>query len=153
MPTQAYRSSGRPEVTFAIERLVDIAARELGFDRFELRRKNIVRPEAMPYTNPVGMIYDSGATRNMDAGMRLADWDGFPARKREVPRAASCSASAWPTTWSPRSARRTSRREITVTPEAGVEVVIGTQPSGQGHETSFAQVAADLLGVPFEWST
>ena len=83
MMTQAYRSSGRPEVNFAIERLVDTAARELGFDRVELRRKNLVRPEAMPYTNAVGMTYDSGTYEaNMDAVMRLADWDGFPARKR-----------------------------------------------------------------------
>ena len=60
MPTQAYRSSGRPEVTFAIERLIDNAAAELGFDRIELRRKNLVKPKAMPYRNAVGMLYDSG---------------------------------------------------------------------------------------------
>ena len=60
MPTQAYRGSGRPEVTYAIERLVDKAARELSFDRFELRRRNLVQPEQMPYTNAVGSIYDSG---------------------------------------------------------------------------------------------
>jgi carbon-monoxide dehydrogenase large subunit len=73
MPTQAYRSSGRPEVTFAIERLIDKAARETGFDRLELRRRNLVRPEQMPYTNSVGSIYDSGEyEKNMDRVRRNA---------------------------------------------------------------------------------
>src|SRR5689334_12072497 len=85
VPTQAYRSSGRPEITFALERLVDLAARKLGFDRITLRRRNLVRPKAMPYRNAVGMLYDSGHYRdNMDLAMRLADWEGFKARKRDA---------------------------------------------------------------------
>src|SRR5262249_23623031 len=85
VPTQAYRSSGRPEVTFAIERLIDIAAKKLGIDRGALRRRNMVRPKAMPYRNAVGMLYDSGTYEaNMDVAMRLADWDGFRARRREA---------------------------------------------------------------------
>ena len=73
MPTNAYRSSGRPEVTFAIERLIDLAAQELGIDRVSLRRRNLVRPSAMPYTNAVGMTYDSGTYEsNMDLAMRVA---------------------------------------------------------------------------------
>ena len=82
-PTNAYRSSGRPEVTFAIERLIDEAAGRLGFDRIELRRRNLVRPQAMPYRNAVGMLYDSGRyEENMDRAMAIADWTGFPARRR-----------------------------------------------------------------------
>ena len=85
IPTQAYRSSGRPEVTFAIERLVDMAAAKLGIDRVSLRRRNLVRPKSMPYRNAVGMTYDSGTYEdNMDLAMRTADWDGFAARKREA---------------------------------------------------------------------
>ena len=85
MPTNAYRSSGRPEVTYAIERLIDAAAEQLGIDRVALRRKNLVRPEAMPYRNAVGMLYDSGRyEENMDWAMALADWKGFPARRREA---------------------------------------------------------------------
>ena len=85
VPTQAYRSSGRPEVTFAIERLIDIAAKKSGIDRVTLRRRNLVRPQAMPYRNAVGMLYDSGLYEdNMDLAMRLADWDGFKGRKREA---------------------------------------------------------------------
>ena len=87
MPTQAYRSSGRPEVTYAIERLVDAAAEQLGVDRIALRRKNLVRPEAMPYRNSVGMLYDSGQyEENMDWAMDIADWKGFKARRREAAR-------------------------------------------------------------------
>src|SRR5207302_9023364 len=85
MPTNAYRSSGRPEVTFAIERLMDKAADQLGIDRIRLRRKNLVKPKAMPYRNAVGMLYDSGTYEaNMDLAMKIADWDGFKQRKREA---------------------------------------------------------------------
>src|SRR5262249_12647638 len=77
-PTQAYRSSGRPEVNFALERLIDMAADKIGVDRIEIRRRNLVRPEQMPYTNAVGARYDSGAyAAQMDRAMRLADWDRF----------------------------------------------------------------------------
>ena len=87
MPTNAYRSSGRPEVTFAIERLVDTAAAQLGVDRIALRRKNLVPPKAMPYRNSVGMLYDSGRYQeNMDWAMEIADWKGFAARRREAKR-------------------------------------------------------------------
>ncbi|MBO0752328.1 MAG: xanthine dehydrogenase family protein molybdopterin-binding subunit, partial [Bradyrhizobiaceae bacterium] len=86
-PTQAYRSSGRPEVTFAIERLIDMAASELGFDRVTLRRMNLVQPGQMPYRNAVGMLYDSGRYEEaMDCAMEMADWQGFPARRREAER-------------------------------------------------------------------
>ena len=82
MPTNAYRSSGRPEVTYAIERLVDEAARRLGIDRVALRRMNLIAPEAMPYPNAVGARYDSGTYEaNMDLAMQIADWDGFAERR------------------------------------------------------------------------
>ena len=85
MPTNAYRSSGRPEVTFAIERLMDKAADQLGIDRIRLRRKNLVKPKAMPYRNAVGMLYDSGTYEaNMDLAMKIADVEGFKQRKREA---------------------------------------------------------------------
>src|SRR5262249_42712010 len=82
MPTNAYRSSGRPEVTYALERVIDMAANRLGFDRIALRRRNFVRADAMPYTNAVGMTYDSGHYEaNMDLAMLHADWRGFAARR------------------------------------------------------------------------
>ena len=151
MMTQAYRSSGRPEVNYAIERLVDTAARELGFDRVELRRTNFVRPEAMPYTNAVGMVYDSGTYEaNMDAVMRLADWDGFPARKREAASRGKLLGLGMGHYVESSIGSPKERAEITVTPDGRVDMVIGTQPSGQGHETSFAQVLADMICVRVE---
>jgi carbon-monoxide dehydrogenase large subunit len=85
MPTNAYRSSGRPEVTFAIERLIDMAAEELGIDRIKLRRKNLVSPKQFPYRNAVGMQYDSGTYEsNMNLAMRIADLDSFKQRRREA---------------------------------------------------------------------
>jgi aerobic carbon-monoxide dehydrogenase large subunit len=151
MPTNAYRSSGRPEVTFAIERLMDLAAHELGIDRIAIRRKNLVRPSAMPYTNAVGMTYDSGTyAANMELAMRIADWDGFKLRKRQAKKRGRLLGLGLANYVESSIGSPRERAEITVRPEGHVDVVIGTQPSGQGHETSFAQVAADLLAVPIE---
>jgi carbon-monoxide dehydrogenase large subunit len=150
MPTQAYRSSGRPEVTFAIERLIDKAARELGFDRLELRRRNLVRPEQMPYTNAVGSIYDSGEyEKNMDRVLALADWQGFPARRAEAKARGKLLGLGFANYVESSIGSPKERADLIVRSNI-IEVVIGTQPAGQGHETSFAQVTADLLEVPFE---
>ena len=151
MSTSTYRSSGRPEVTFAIERLIDTAARELGFDRIELRRKNLVRRDAMPYTNAVGTTYDSGQYEsNMDLAMRIADWTGFEARRREAAARGALLGLGLANYVESSTGSPKERAEITITPAGRVKVVIGTQPSGQGHETSFSQVVSDLLAVPVE---
>jgi aerobic carbon-monoxide dehydrogenase large subunit len=151
MCTQAYRSSGRPEVTYAIERLIDTAAHQLGFDRLELRRKNLVRPAQMPYPNAVGMVYDSGEYEiNMDKAMHLADWNGFAARKREAASRGKMLGLGFANYVESSIGAPKERAEIYVQPEGRVRVVIGTQPSGQGHETSFAQVVSDLLSVQVE---
>ncbi len=150
MPTQAYRSSGRPEVTYAIERLIDKAARELGFDRFELRRRNLVRPEQMPYTNAVGSIYDSGEyEKNMDRALALGDFAGFRARRAEAKARGKLLGLGF-ANYVESSIGSPKERADLIVRKDNVEIVIGTQPAGQGHETSFAQVTADLLGVPFE---
>jgi len=149
MPTQAYRSSGRPEVTYAIERLVDIAADELGMDRVALRRKNLVRPQAMPYRNAVGMVYDSGRYQeNMAWAMDVADWKGFAARRREARRRGKLLGLGLANYVESSIGAPREQARIKVQPEGRVDVIIGTQPSGQGHETSFAQVISDLLFVP-----
>jgi len=149
MPTNAYRSSGRPEVTYAIERLIDKAARELGLDRIELRRQNLVGPQMMPHRNPVGARYDSGTYEaNMDLAMRNADWDGFAARRREAEGRGKLLGLGLANYVESSIGAPNERTEITVTPAGRVEVVIGTAPNGQGHETSFAQVVSALLGVP-----
>src|SRR5215831_18498976 len=150
-PTQAYRSSGRPEVTFAIERLIDMAAVELGLDRIALRRKNLVRPSQMPYRNAVGMVYDSGRyEENMNTAMEIADWKGFPARRREAKRRGKLAGRGLANYVESSIGAPKEQAQIKVRPEGRIDVVIGTQPSGQGHETSFAQVVSDLVGVPVD---
>jgi len=154
MPTQAYRSSGRPEVTFAIEQIVEHAARQCGFDPLELRRKNLVPPEKMPYTNAVGARYDSGTyLTNMDRLLEIADWDGFEERRIEAEKRGVLLGRGFANYVESSIGSPRERAEIKVKPDGNVEVVIGTQPSGQGHETSFAQVVADMLCKPVEQVT
>jgi carbon-monoxide dehydrogenase large subunit len=148
-PTQAYRSSGRPEVTFAIERLIDMAAGEIDFDRIALRRMNLVQSAQMPYRNAVGMLYDSGRyEENMDAAMDIADWQGFPARRKEAEQRGKLAGLGLANYVESSIGAPKEQAQLRVRPDGRVDAVVGTQPSGQGHETSFAQVVADLLGVP-----
>jgi aerobic carbon-monoxide dehydrogenase large subunit len=149
MPTNAYRSSGRPKVTYAIERVVEEAATRLGIDRVALRRMNLIGAQAMPYPNAVGARYDSGTYEaNMDLAMRIADWDGFAERRRAAEARGRLLGLGLANYVESSIGAPRERTEITVKPEGRVEVVIGTGPSGQGHETSFAQVVGALLSVP-----
>ncbi|HEY6831826.1 MAG TPA: xanthine dehydrogenase family protein molybdopterin-binding subunit [Pseudolabrys sp.] len=151
VPTQAYRSSGRPEVTFNIERLIDIAATELNIDRIKLRRRNLVKPKAMPYRNAVGMLYDSGRyEENMDLAMRVADWDGFKARQRDAKKRGKLLGLGLANYVESSIGAPKEQARITIKADGHVDVIIGTQPAGQGHQTSFAQVISDLLSVPVE---
>ena len=150
-PTRPYRSAGRPEVMFVMERLIDIAARQFGIDRIELRRRNLVSQQEMPYTNPFGMVYDSGAYHDvMEKALVLADWNGFPVRKaaaRKLGRYRGIGIANYVDTATgiPRE-----RAELTVHPDGRIDVIIGTVSNGQGHETSFAQLLNEWLGVPIE---
>jgi carbon-monoxide dehydrogenase large subunit len=150
-PTNPYRSAGRPEAMFVIERLIDIAAATHGFDRLELRRRNLVPADAMPYANPLGLTYDSGDYRQaMNAALALGDWEGFAKRraaaaKRGKRRGIGIANYVEHTTGAPREWSK-----VTVLPGGKVEVAIGTLSSGQGHQTSFAQLVVDWLGVPFD---
>jgi carbon-monoxide dehydrogenase large subunit len=147
-PTSAYRSAGRPEVMFVLERMIDIACRRHGFDRLELRRRNLVPPDAMPYRNPLGLVYDSGdypAALRRAAG--LGDWAGFETRRAEARqrgryRGIGIANSIELNTGGPRE-----RAEMTIDPSGTVEIVLGTMSAGQGHETSFAQIVSEWLGV------
>jgi aerobic carbon-monoxide dehydrogenase large subunit len=151
VPTTPYRSAGRPEAIYVMERLVDLAARQCGLDPVELRRRNMIPPEAQPFANPLGLTYDNGRYREaMEAALKLADYDGFPARRaaaraRGKRRGIGVSNYIEITSGNPRE-----RTEITILPEGKVELLMGTMSSGQGHETSFAQLVTEWLGVPFE---
>jgi carbon-monoxide dehydrogenase large subunit len=150
-PTRPYRSAGRPEVIFVMERLIDLAARELGVDRVAIRRKNLVTEKEMPFKNPFGVEYDSGDyIGGMDTALRLCDWAGFKkrrgeARKRGKYRGIGVGNYVDISTGVPRE-----KAEITVLPDNSVELVIGIVSQGQGHETSFAQLICEWLGVPIE---
>jgi carbon-monoxide dehydrogenase large subunit len=151
VPTRPYRSAGRPEVMFVIERLLDIAARECGFDRIDLRRRNLVPESAMPYTNPFGLVYDSGTYHKvMERALELGDWKNFEARRAEALRRGKYRGIGVGNYVDTGSGFPRERAEITVCPDGVVECVIGTTSQGQGHETSFAQLINEFLGVPFE---
>ncbi|HUD88738.1 MAG TPA: xanthine dehydrogenase family protein molybdopterin-binding subunit [Xanthobacteraceae bacterium] len=151
MCTTPYRSAGRPEVIYVIERLIDKAAQEHGFDRVSLRKRNLIPPSAFPYKNPQGITYDNGTYRVvMDRAMELGDWKGFKkrraeARKRKRLRGIGLCCYLETTGGYPRE-----RADITVHPHGKVDVVVGTLSSGQSHETTFAQCVAEWLGVPFD---
>jgi aerobic carbon-monoxide dehydrogenase large subunit len=150
-PTRPYRSAGRPEVMYVMERLIDIAARLSGLDRFELRRRNLVALEAMPYRNPFGLLYDSGDYHSvMETALRLGDWSGFPARRAEASARGKCRGIGVANYVDTATGVPRERAEVTVKPEGVVEVVIGTGSQGQGHETSFAQLMHEWLGVPVD---
>jgi len=147
-PTTPYRSAGRPEIMFVMERLIDLAAHRHGFDRLELRRRNLVPASAMPYRNAVGTVYDSGDYRAaLDRVAALADWSGFETRRAEARRRGrrrgiGVASYIELNTGAPRE-----RADITVRPDGRIDVVVGTLSSGQGHETSFAQLVVEWLGV------
>ena len=150
-PTTAYRSAGRPEVMFVLERLIDLAARRHGFDRVELRRRNLVSPAAMPYRNPLGLVYDSGDyAAALGRAVALADWAGFEARRAEARRRGRHRGIGIAHYIELNSGAPRERAEITVDPEGRIELVLGTLSAGQGHETSFAQILAEWLGVDLE---
>src|SRR5437879_4624803 len=155
IPTRPYRSSGRPEVMFVMERLIDLAALETSIDRIELRRRNLVPESMMPYTNPFGMVYDSGAYhRVMERVLEIADWAGFPARREASRRHGKYRGIGVANYVDTATGAPREKAEVTVKPEGRVdgtvEVVIGTTSQGQGHETSFAQLITEWLGVPLD---
>ena len=151
MCTTPYRSAGRPEVIYVIERLIDKAAQEHGFDRVSLRKRNLIPPSAFPYRNAQGIVYDNGTYRVvMDRAMELGDWRGFKkrraeAKKRKRLRGIGLCSYLETTGGYPRE-----RADVTVQPRGKVDVVVGTLSSGQSHETTFAQCVAEWLGVPFD---
>src|ERR1700676_313325 len=126
-PTSAYRSAGRPEVMFVLERIIDIACRRHGFDRLELRRRNLVSPDAMPYRNPLGLVYDSGDyPASLRRAAELGEWAGFEARRAEARRrrryrGIGVANSIELNTGAPRE-----RAELTIDPAGSVELVLGT---------------------------
>ena len=148
--TIPYRSAGRPEAMYVIERLMDLAAAQCGFDRVKLRRRNIIATKALPWRNPVGVTYDSGEYEKvMDRALELADWAGFPARRKAAKARGKLAGIAVANYIEGTSGVPRERADLAVLADGRVDLVIGTQATGQGHETAFSQIVAEWLGVPF----
>jgi carbon-monoxide dehydrogenase large subunit len=147
-PTAPYRGAGRPEATYLIERVLDAAAGELRIDPIELRRRNIIKPEAMPFKSPLGPVYDCGEfAKNMDIALAASDWAGFATRRaaaeargrlRGIGLANAIEAAAGPV---PEYA------EIRFNPSGSAILLMGTKTHGQGHETAFKQILYEKLAI------
>ena len=163
-PVDAYRGAGRPEATYVVERIVDAAARELGVDAAELRRRNFIQPSQFPYQTPVALVYDTG---NYEASLRraleLADYDGFPARRAASEAAGkrrglglSCYIEACGLAPSKLAISLGAgvglyeSGEVRVNATGSVTLFTGSHSHGQGHETTFAQIVADLFGISMD---
>ena len=151
-PTGAYRGAGRPEAIYLTERLMDAAARKLQMDPAELRRRNMIRPDQMPYTNPMGQVYDTGAfAQILDQGLALADWNGFAARRAQSEAAGKLRGRGIATflEWTGGNALAETVT-VNVTADGYIELGSATQAMGQGIATSYAQLAVDVFGVDID---
>lgn len=164
VPVDAYRGAGRPEATYLLERLVSKAAWELGIDQVEIRRKNFIPKDAFPYQTPVALQYDSGDyDATLDKALELADYAGFPARKAEAAQrgklrgigfstyveACGIAPSAVVGSLGARAGLFESAN-VRVHPTGSVSIFTGSHSHGQGHETTFAQLVSDTLGIPLD---
>jgi carbon-monoxide dehydrogenase large subunit len=151
VPVDAYRGAGRPEAAYLIERVVDAAARDLGMAPDALRRRNLIKPKAMPYTTPTGKIYDSGDfAGTMARAQELAGWDGFNKRAAGSKRAGRLRGIGMATYIEACGGNGPETATVRLDRDGGVTVLIGTQSSGQGHATAYAQIVADKLDLPPE---
>jgi carbon-monoxide dehydrogenase large subunit len=163
-PIDAERGAGRPEAAFVVERLVENAARETGIDRVEIRRRNFVPPDAFPYQTPMALLYDSGNYGPiLDGALEAADYAGFAARKAEAAGRGKRRGIGFSTYIEACGVAPSNiagaigagvglyeSAEVRFSPTGTVTVYTGTQTQGQGHETTFAQVVTEQLGIPIE---
>jgi carbon-monoxide dehydrogenase large subunit len=151
LPSVNYRGAGRPQAMLAMERLLDMAAERIGIDRIELRRRNLIAQGDFPYKTQGGLTYDCGEfEKNMDDTMRLADWNGFPARRAAAAQRGRLRGIGLANYIETPVGIPIERAHVTVRPDEAIDVVIGTLSQGQGHETSFAQVISSWLGVKWD---
>ena len=151
-PTAAYRGAGRPEAIYLIERLFDVAARKIGLEPDEIRRRNLIAPEQMPYTNAMGQVYDSGNfPLILDKGLAVADWHTFAAREAQSKARGRLRGRGFASflEWTGGNVFE-ERVTIAVTGDGAIEVYASTMPMGQGIATSYAQLVVDVFGVPLE---
>jgi aerobic carbon-monoxide dehydrogenase large subunit len=151
VPVDAYRGAGRPEAAYVIERLVDHAAREVGMAPDALRRRNFVKPGAMPYQSATGQNYDSGNfAAHLKRAQELADWSGFAKRLRQSRKAGRLRGIGLSTYIEACGNAGAETASLKLEPDGSVTLLIGSQSTGQGHATAYAQLVADHLGLPPE---
>jgi aerobic carbon-monoxide dehydrogenase large subunit len=149
-PLAPYRGAGRPEAAYLTERLIDEAALRIGIDPVEIRRRNLIPPEAMPYSTLTGYVYDSGEfERAMDKCLELVDWNGFAARKSQSERAGLLRGRGL-AYFIEEAGIFNERMDLRFDSEGNLTILAGTHSHGQGHATTFAQMVSEWLGVPFE---
>jgi aerobic carbon-monoxide dehydrogenase large subunit len=147
-PTAPYRGAGRPEAAFIIERLIDVAARELGFDPVELRRRNIIPADAMPFKTSLTFTYDSGEfEKNMDDAMALADRNGFAARREASAATGKLRGFGLANAIERAAPPGVETAELRFDPSGNVTILSGTTQQGQGHTTMYTQLLCDKLGL------
>jgi carbon-monoxide dehydrogenase large subunit len=151
-PLAAYRGAGRPEAIYVVERLMDEAARVTGLDPAELRRRNLVQPQQMPYTSPTRQVYDTGEFEKMlDQALALGDWAGYPARAAGTAARGHLRGRSVTTflEWTGGNAL-TEKVQVQVRADGIIELSSATMAMGQGIATSYAQLAVDIFGVPID---
>jgi len=151
-PVGAYRGAGRPEAVFIVERLFDAAARQIGMDPRTIRKANYIKPAQLPYTNATGQVYDSGAFAHMlERATKLADWDGFAARKREAKKRGVLYGRGL-TSYIEWTGGRAHNEKVSLHATAEGRVILhsGTMAMGQGLQTTYTQMIADSLGIPMD---
>ena len=151
VPVDAYRGAGRPESNYLVERLIDAAAREVKIDRVELRRRNMVPPSAMPYVTAMGQRYDSGEfARLLDSALEKMGWAGFEARRAESARAGKRRGIGLAYYLEATGGGPTENAKVVFAEDDMVDVYVGTQSTGQGHETAYTMLTSHELGIPVE---
>ena len=148
VPVDAYRGAGRPEAAYVVERLVDAAARKLGMTPDAIRRKNFVPPRAMPYTTATGKVYDSGDfAAHMKRAMDIAEWKEFPKRAKAAKKQGLVRGIGLGTYVEVCGTMGEETAQVRLDPDGDITILIGTQSSGQGHQTAYAQIVAQQFGI------
>ncbi len=151
VPVDAYRGAGRPEAAYVLERLVDAAARKLGLTVDAVRRKNFIAPRAMPYKTATGKVYDSGDfAAHMKRAMEIAQWKEFPKRAKAAKKQGLLRGIGLATYVEVCGTMGEETANVRLDPNGDVTILIGTQSSGQGHQTAYAQLVAEQFGLPPE---
>jgi carbon-monoxide dehydrogenase large subunit len=149
-PTDAYRGAGRPEMVYQMERLLDVGADAMGLTKAEIRRRNFITPEQLPYTNQVGMVIDSGHFQEtMEKSLIAADWDGFEARRKEAATRGKFRGIGMGYYIEASGGKPNEWARVALDPDATAQLYVGTYSHGQGHETAFSQILSEKLGIDF----